>query len=85
MSEKLKCIDFLGNELLPNWHTFCACCGMSYININNKDAFLPRARDVYNKGICVIGYKVYEEETTDRFTVKHVETKNGTLTVITKS
>ena len=62
-----------------NGSSFASCCGSRYYTKCNDDA--PHT----SQGISLYNGKFGEERTTDVDMVKHIETKNGVLTVAIRS
>lgn len=58
----------------------CDCCGMTYKVPTKPLATLRSA----GKGIRVIAGEHGQERTTDTLHIKHVQTKNGVLTILNK-
>ena len=73
-------VDLYGN----NTYLPCSCCGMTYTGNSTK-------RNTSNKGIHVIYGKQGKElvkkdsKSNRKTTIKHVKTRNGDLTVVTRS
>jgi hypothetical protein len=56
----------------------CDCCGMTVNKIAPKKGTTPFLR---NKGIRLYPGKQWEEGVDEKHTIKHLETKNGTITL----
>lgn len=65
-------------DMLSPDETICDCCGSNYLGESPKE--------MENKwGIAVALGKVGEEFSNQYQTIKHVKTKNGTITISTRN
>jgi hypothetical protein len=60
--------------IIKSKDSICGCCGSAYRTSSPKT--ISNA-----KGIVLWEKKVGKEQSTDKMDVKHVQTKNGTLTI----
>ena len=65
------------------YNGMCNCCGSNWRSSKGKWGLNSFKRNT--KGITVIGEKVFESFKDDEFTLDHVETKQGTLTVLVQN
>lgn len=65
---------------VPVWPGPCNCCGMTY---RNPEEPLKEIRSA-GKGIRVIYGTHGRERDTGAIRIKHLETKNGVLTIVNK-
>jgi hypothetical protein len=61
---------------LVSGNSFCGCCGTNF-KTNQK-------RALTNRGVSLYPFKIGEEGTHKVNTVKHVETPDGIITIVTR-